>query len=292
MAVHPCGIWHSSNSARIPIPNAGPVASPRVRAVPREADPFAGVARYYSQFRPGYPTSVFDLLTLEAPLAATSRVLDLGCGTGQVALGLAGRVASVTGVDLDQGMLDEASRLADERGLRNLRWVLSSAERFEDEPGCYQLVVIGSAFHWMDRPVVAARAHRMLQHRGLFALLGNPSPLSQIQRREGVGAAVAGVQDRWIDLDERDWQRRLTRPEEVIRASPFGASTVLSVPTRQEWDVPTFVGFLRSTSFRPDQVLGSRFQQFADEVAEAVLSVEPTGQWVYEDSVEVIIARR
>jgi ubiquinone/menaquinone biosynthesis C-methylase UbiE len=260
--------------------------------MPREVDPFAGTARYYSQFRPGYPTSVFDLLTLEAPLKATSKVLDLGCGTGHVALRLAERVASVTGVDLDQGMLDEASRLADERGQRNLRWVLSSAERFEDEPGSYQLVVIGSAFHWMDRPIVAARAHRMLQHKGLFALLGNPSPLAQIQRREGVGAAVADVQDRWIDLDERDWQRRLARPEEVISASPFRTSTVLSVPTRQEWDVPTFVGFLRSTSFRPDQVLGSRFQQFADEIAAAVLSVEPTGQWVYEDSVEVILARR
>jgi len=260
--------------------------------VPQEADPFAGTAHYYSQFRPGYPTSVFDLLAVEAPLEPTSNVLDLGCGTGLVTLTLAERVASVTGVDLDQGMLDEASRLADERGQRNLRWVLSSAEQFHDEPGSYRLVVIGSAFHWMDRPVVAAKAHQMLQHGGLFAVLGNPGPLNQIQRREGVGAAIADVQDRWINLDERDWQRRLARPEEVIRASPFGASTVLSVPTRQEWDVPTLVGFLRSTSFRPDQVLGRRFQQFADEVAEAVLSVEPTGQWTYEGSVEVIIARR
>jgi ubiquinone/menaquinone biosynthesis C-methylase UbiE len=114
--------------------------------MPQEADPFAGTAHYYVEFRPGYPT-VFDLLTLEAPLEATSRVLDLGCGTGQVTLTLAERVASVTGVDLDQGMLDEPARLADEQGQGNLRWVLSSAERFDDEPGSYRLVVIGSAFH-------------------------------------------------------------------------------------------------------------------------------------------------
>jgi hypothetical protein len=198
----------------------------------------------------------------------------------------------VTGVDLDQGMLEEAARLAEERGQPNVRWVLSSAERFDDEPGSYRLVVIGSAFHWMDRPVVAAKAHQLLEHRGLFAVLGNPTPLIQIQCREGVGAAVAAIQDRWFDLGERDWQRRLTRPEEVIGASPFGGSTLLSVPTRQEWDVPTLVGFLRSTSFRPDQFLGRRFQEFANDVAEAVLSVEPTGQWIYDGSVEVIIARR
>jgi hypothetical protein len=115
--------------------------------------------------------------------------------------------------------------------------------------------------------------------------------------REDVGtavaAAVAAVQDRWFEPKEHSERtRRLTRHEEVIRASPFGVATLLSVPTRQEWDIPSLVGFLRSTSLRPDQVLGSRFQEFADEVEQAVLSIEPTGHWVYENSVEVILARR
>jgi SAM-dependent methyltransferase len=268
--------------------------------MPQGTGPFAGTARYYSEFRPSYPTSIFDLLTAEAPLEAMSRVLDLGCGTGLLTLTLAERVASVTGVDPDPGMLDEAARLASKRGQRNIRWVLSSAERFDDKPGGYRLVVVGSAFQWMDRPVVAAKAHELLEHEGLFAVLGNPSPLMQIQpggyqldHDEEVGAAVAAVQDRWFDPKEySDRTRRLTRHEEVIRASPFGVATLLSVPTRQEWDIPSLVGFLRSTSLRPDQVLGSRFQEFADEVERAVLSIEPTGHWIYENSVEVILARR
>jgi SAM-dependent methyltransferase len=264
-----------------------------------ETGPFAGTARYYSEFRPGYPVSIFDLLTVEAPLEAMSRVLDLGCGTGLLTLSLAERVASVTGVDPDPGMLEEAARLASRRGQRNIRWVLSSAERFTDKPGGYRLVVIGSAFAWMDRSVVAARAHRLLEEGGLFAVLGNPTPLTLVQPggyrldREEVGTAVAAVQDRWFDPKEHsDWARRLARHEEVIRASPFGVATLESVPTRQEWDIPSLVGFLRSTSLRPDQVLGSRFHEFADEVEQAVLSVEPTGHWVYENSVEVILARR
>jgi hypothetical protein len=141
------------------------------------------------------------------------------------------------------------------------------------------------------------------EHEGLFAVLGNPTPLMQIQPggdrldREEVGtavaAAVAAVQDRWFESKEHSERtHRLTRHEEVIRASPFGVATLLSVPTRQEWDIPSLVGFLRSTSLRPDQVLGSRFQEFADEVEQAVLSIEPTGHWVYENSVEVILARR
>jgi SAM-dependent methyltransferase len=271
--------------------------------MPQDSGPFAGTASYYSEFRPSYPTSIFDLLTVEAPLEATSRVLDWGCGTGLLTLNLAERVASVTGVDPDQGMLDEAARLASEQGQDNIRWVLSVAERFKAKPGGYRLVVIGSAFQWMDRPVVAAKAHELLEQGGLFAVLGNPSPLMLIQPggdrldREDVGtavaAAVAAVQDRWFEPEEQsEPTRRLTRHEEIIRASPFGVATLLSVPTRREWDIPSLVGYLRSTSLRPDQVLGSRFQEFADEVGQVVLDIEPTGHWVYENAVEVILARR
>ena len=258
-----------------------------------DVGPFAGTARYYSEFRPAYPTAVFELLAIEAPLTPTSRTLDLGCGTGLVALPLAERVASVTGVDVDQAMLDEAARLADEQGQTNLRWVLSRAERFDDDPGSYELVVIGSAFHWMDRPVVAAKAHQLLVPGGLFAVLGNPTPLTQIQRREGVGAAIAAIQDRWFNPD--DFPRSnsmLIRPEEVIQTSPFGRSTLFSVPTCHEWDVSSLVGFLRSTSWRPDQVLGPRFADFVTELEHAVQAVEPTGRWTCDGNVEVILARR
>jgi SAM-dependent methyltransferase len=44
-------------------------------------------------------------------------VLDLGCGTGAVALALADRAARVIGRDISEGMLAEARRKADERGV-------------------------------------------------------------------------------------------------------------------------------------------------------------------------------
>lgn len=47
-----------------------------------------------------------------APAAAS--VLDAGCGTGRVAIELARHGIEVVGVDVDQGMLDEARRLAPE----------------------------------------------------------------------------------------------------------------------------------------------------------------------------------
>jgi SAM-dependent methyltransferase len=47
-------------------------------------------------------------------------VLDLGCGTGAVALALADRAARVIGRDISEGMLAEARRKADGRGLESV----------------------------------------------------------------------------------------------------------------------------------------------------------------------------
>jgi SAM-dependent methyltransferase len=47
-------------------------------------------------------------------------VLDLGCGTGAIALALADDAGEVVGRDISEGMLAEARRKADERGLRNV----------------------------------------------------------------------------------------------------------------------------------------------------------------------------
>jgi hypothetical protein len=84
----------------------------------------------------------------------------------------------------------------------------------------------------------------------------------------------------------------LSRPEQVIAASPFRTSTLRHVPTEQHWDIPSLVGFLRSTSFRPDHVLGDQFDDFVTDLTQAVLAVEPTGRWALHASVEMVIAHK
>jgi SAM-dependent methyltransferase len=255
---------------------------------------FGGTARFYANYRPSYPEEVWDLLGREASLTGSSSVLDLGCGPGTAALSLADRVGSVTAVDPDLEMLVEGQRTAALAGIDNVRWVHETAEDFEGEPGDYRLVVIASAFHWMDRRTVAANCHAALEPAGVLAVLGNPTLLMQIRKREaGIGAAMADVQDRWFGNDHFPLDiDRLARPEDVLRASPFGTATVLQVPCEQQWDVERFLGFLRSTSSRPDQRLGDRFPDFADDVRTAVESVEPSGQWSLRSAVEVILSRR
>ncbi|MGY0065337.1 methyltransferase domain-containing protein [Streptomyces sp. QTS137] len=64
-----------------------------------------GVADYYPKFRRGCPPQALDALQAAFPLTTDDLVLDLGCGTGQLAVPLASRVRSVIGMAPEPDML-------------------------------------------------------------------------------------------------------------------------------------------------------------------------------------------
>src|SRR5262249_10565712 len=116
--------------------------------------------------RPPYPPELFDVLAgliRDEPRV----VLDLGCGTGDVARRLAPLVAPVDAVDPSPAMLTLGRPLpgADHP---HLRWVQASAEAF-GYPGPYALVVAAESLHWMDWEVVLPRIERALSPQGRLA---------------------------------------------------------------------------------------------------------------------------
>lgn len=253
---------------------------------------FSGTSSFYAEFRPGYPEGLLDSLAIEAGGPEPTRVLDLGCGPGTATLALARRADDVVAVDLDAEMVRQGRRLGAEAGISNVEWVNIAAERVDYPDGHFQLIVIASAFHWMDRPLVAMKCRSMLSDAGALALLGNPTPLMQIRDRAGVGQAIAEVQDRWFGRDYYVFDvEELERPEVVLQQNGFSDVSVSYMPQTQEWTVERFLGFLRSTSSRPDQRLGDGFEAFAAEIDSAIRSVEASGRWTLDIPVEVIIGR-
>lgn len=67
---------------------------------------FNGAADAYVRFRPPYPDQVFTYLIEELRLTSSSRVTDLGCGPGTLAIPLSNHVGAVVAVDPNEGMLD------------------------------------------------------------------------------------------------------------------------------------------------------------------------------------------
>ena len=140
------------------------------------------VATVYARYRRGYPPAVLDALVGAFGLTAGDVVLDLGCGTGQLTLPMAGRVRAVLGMDPEPDMLVLARRAAEERGVANAAWVLG-ADRDLPAVGAalgaaaLGAVTIAVAVHWMDRDAVFRVVRPLLRPRGGVAVVTNGAPL-------------------------------------------------------------------------------------------------------------------
>jgi trans-aconitate methyltransferase len=91
-----------------------------------------------------------DLIDWLEPRAAES-ILDLGCGTGDLATAIASRGARVVGVDASAEMIAAARERAPA-----LEWIVGDGEALAFD-GAFDAVFSNAALHWMTRAEAAAR---------------------------------------------------------------------------------------------------------------------------------------
>lgn len=72
----------------------------------------------YARYRAGYPPSFFNRITSLGIGLPGERILDFGTGTGNLAREFARRGCQVTGVDISEGQITEARRLAAEQEIQ------------------------------------------------------------------------------------------------------------------------------------------------------------------------------
>ena len=124
-------------------------------------------AELYDRARPGYPDALFDDLFALAGIGAGSRVLEIGCGTGQATVALAERGCAVVAVELGANLAAVAARnLA---AFPNAQVVVGAFEDWPlpDEP--FDAVVAFTAFHWVDPTVGVDKVAEALRPGGAFA---------------------------------------------------------------------------------------------------------------------------
>ena len=112
---------------------------------PAEISKFdAAAARWWDpngEFRPLHDLNPARLDYIEARAGLSGRrVLDIGCGGGLLAEGMARRGARVTGIDLSPGALQVAKLHALEAGMAVDYRQLAAEEIAESDPGAFDLV--------------------------------------------------------------------------------------------------------------------------------------------------------
>jgi SAM-dependent methyltransferase len=114
---------------------------------------------------------VGDELVERMEIAEGERVLDVACGTGNVAIPAAAKGAEVTGIDITPELLEDAKRNAEKYGV-NVEWVEGDAQDLPFEDDSFDVVV--STFGCMfapDHRKAAAEITRVLRPGGRFGVV-------------------------------------------------------------------------------------------------------------------------
>ena len=187
---------------------------------------FTGTAWHYAQYRPGYPKPFFDSIVAQFALDGTNRLLDLGCGTGQLTLPLAEHVTEAVGMDPEPEMLTEAARQAQAARVTNVTWAQGSSEDLPGNIGRFKLVTMGRSFHWMNREQVLTVLDGMVDDDGGLVIANDSClvrPTTQWQR------AIEDIQNRFLPPETpTNSTNRATTPEPheaILARSPFGTCT-------------------------------------------------------------------
>ena len=146
-------------ASRVALTGRGaPPSIPQVKQ--RQPDPFAVVAQFYDLDLEGYDEDV--QFYLELALARGRSVLELGCGTGRVAVALARAGLDVVGVDVSAAMLSVARERTHDAGAELVEADMRSLElgrRFDTV-----LIPLGGLQHAETASDVAATLATVARH--------------------------------------------------------------------------------------------------------------------------------
>jgi len=135
------------------------------------------VRDFFSRHATGYTASQshrsgqdLALLTELLGPTASDRLVDIAAGTGHTALHLRPLVADALLVDLTPAMLEEAEKLAAERGLA-IRTLVADAVAVPIDDGAFTLATCRrAAHHFPDIPGFLREAHRLLAPGGRLGI--------------------------------------------------------------------------------------------------------------------------
>jgi SAM-dependent methyltransferase len=129
---------------------------------------FDEVAELYARGRPRYPEVVIDDVVELAGFGPGSRIVEIGCGTGQATIGLAERGLDVTCVELGSRLAKVARR--ELAHYPSVRVVNADVEHWRPEAAPYDGVAAFLAFHWVDPERRYELAASLLRRDGALAV--------------------------------------------------------------------------------------------------------------------------
>lgn len=200
-----------------------------------------------------------DALVKLVPEDSHARWIDVACGPGVISRAIAGKVGSVSGVDLTPAMINEAEKRAREEGVGNVSFSVGDAASLDLADATFEGAITRLSLHHIPAPgrivaemarvvrpggavvvsdLAADRDHDAAAWREEIERLRDPSHwacLTPERLRETGAAAGLVVEDEEIvpvDLDFDDWLARGSNGraaagliEQLLNEQPAGAES-------------------------------------------------------------------
>ena len=154
---------------------------------------FDEIAPEYDRRRPSYPDELIDQACQIAGIGSGDRVLEVGCGSGQLTRGLVAQGLNVTALEPGNSLIALARQNLEGAGV--VEFVNAQFEDALLPREQFQAVFSASAFHWVDPEVSWRKASDVLVPGGTLALVqyfGLEEPHSKADQ-EAVLAAIRKV---------------------------------------------------------------------------------------------------
>lgn len=260
---------------------------------------FSGKARYYAKYRKRYPEEVFDTIISQLDLPFGGTILDLGCGTGNIAVPLAKRGMQVYAVDPEPEMIGEGKQFeCDTSPIYPINWQIG-ADTTLSRMGLPRLQVctMGLSFHWMNQyPLLCTLDTLIEPEGGIACVTRNDSfslhPVHGNDWGNIVNSVVRDMMgDSW-DYSGRTEIGRGERHETIFARSPFPIISEYVFPVCEELSIPDIIGLLLSHSYVNPILLGERNRELRERITERLLEIEPSGTFVDKTEVQLLIAKR
>ena len=202
----------------------------------------------YDRARPGYPGELFADLTRLAGLGPHSRILEIGCGTGQATRPLARLGATIVAVELSP---DTAAVCR--RNLAGFPAVTVEVGAFEDwapPPEPFDLVIAATAFHWIDPAVRFTKTADVLRPGGSLAVVHTEHVLGGTER---FFADAQGCYERFDPATVPGWRQipAAAIPDDAAdldRSGRFGPATFRRYEWARDYTTATYLDLLMTYS--------------------------------------------
>jgi ubiquinone/menaquinone biosynthesis C-methylase UbiE len=240
-------------------------------------DVFEGTAKYYVAFRPKYPPQLFDDIAKKYKLDSSGSLLDLGCGTGELAIPLAKYFNKVLAIDPDKGMLAEGRKKSSKYHISNIKWQKGSSKTLKKVEGSFKLVTMGQSFHWMDGEVVLRQLYRIVESGGGVAIVGT-APIRQNALSEAKNAVIKDLITKYLGPDRRAGKRIYKPTGEAWETQLFPKSDFASFEKKDyiiqvERNIDQIVGNLFSMSWASKKLLGPAALKFEKELKRKLTAI-------------------